>query len=81
MNEVPDYSDPSSYIDPGTSEELALDGARDALRFNILGRNVFRQGGTVFFDYVPVKFNAERESRPGCPRLLWESDSYLVKWL
>lgn len=81
MNDVPDYSDPSSYIHPGIAKEIALDGAKDALRFNTLGGNVFRQGGTVFFDYVPVKLNAERESRPGCPRLLWESDCYLAKGL
>ena len=58
---VPDYSDPASYIDPGTSEELALDWAKDALRFNTLGGNALRQGGTVLFALVPVKLDASGE--------------------
>lgn len=59
MAQIPDYSDSSSYIDPGTSEELALDWARDALRFNTLGGNALRQGTTVLFACVPVKLDKD----------------------
>jgi len=55
---IPDYSDPASYIDPGTSEELAIDWAKDALRFNTLGGNALRQGITVLFACVPVRLDA-----------------------
>lgn len=55
---IPDYSDPASFIDPGTSEEIALDWAQDALRFNTLGSNALRQGITVLIALVPVKLDA-----------------------
>jgi hypothetical protein len=50
------------FSDLETAEDLAIDEAKDALRFNTLGGNVLRQGGVVYFlDCVAVRLDSNGE--------------------
>jgi len=62
-------ADEANYVDPGTADEIALDSARFSLKSDTLAGNWLRNGGTVYFECVAVRLDADGKPVLAFPQL------------